>query len=328
MVVNENSNSSDGTALNKTHEEMREEGEEAGESEEEETNTADNAGQNSVEDNKKLSEVTMAEQIRKTFNLTLKIPRILQGLHTNQFFFIQVSDHFYETNYPEIISVIADKKFGRFAGFKKGRFFVEKVVEKGGMDGWSTEITLNPIPPSLAIYSQKQKEAQKALMHAVKWEMGGGGGGLTQTNGSDCTDVYGISTRNHDINETANNIIGNSSANYATDTASMDGKQALLDIRKRFQYSSYQNNATCPQEMWNADGSISGNCADISRLCMCVGQVHGLKIGIHHMSGHYYNLIEVNGQTYRFDCCCQYSGQYGGETTNTLTMNGGPWSGG
>lgn len=189
MVVNENSGNN---TINKTHEEIREEGEEAGEAEAtDETNTADTTGQNSVEDNKKLSEVTMAEQIRKTFNLTLKIPRILQGLHTNQFFFIQVSDHFYETNYPTLISTIADKKFGRFAGFKKGRFFVEKVVEKGGMSGWETEVTLNPIPPSLALYSQKQKAAQKALMTAVK-DISGAGTGGTGNGNVNSSDLIGI----------------------------------------------------------------------------------------------------------------------------------------
>ena len=191
MVVS-NSSGSGNNLSNSTHDQIRaEEGEEAGEAEDTtQENAADATGQNSVEDNKKLSEVTMAEQIRETYNLTLKIPKILQGLHTNQFFFIELSDQFYETNYPTIISTIADKKFGRFAGFKKGRFFVEKVVEKGGMSGWETEITLNPIPPSLAIYSQKQKEAQKALMRAVRWETGGGTGGNTGNVNS--SDLIGI----------------------------------------------------------------------------------------------------------------------------------------
>ncbi|RAP51131.1 MAG: hypothetical protein BZ138_05995 [Methanosphaera sp. rholeuAM270] len=156
----------------------------------------------------------------------------------------------------------------------------------------------------------------------------GGGGGLTSMSGNDCTGTYELATRTYNVNDSSKHKVGNSSANYAQDTASMTGKQALLDIYKRFVYSLYSDNRTCPRNMWNKSGSIRGNCADISRLCMVVGQVHGLNIGIHHMYNHYYNLVEVDGKTYRFDCCCKSSGSYQGEVTNTLTMRGGPWSSG
>lgn len=307
--------------------EAESDGEETDENEETtEDNTSENVGGNDPEANKKLAEITMAEQIRETYNLKITIPKILEGLHTNQFFFMDITDNFYETNYPTIISTIADKKFARFAGFEKGRFFVEAVKEYGGMDGWKMEITLNPIPPSLAVWSKMQQEATKALMNAILYESGGtgSGGGLTTMSGSDCTETYDIATTSYNISETANHLIGDSSANYATGTANMDGKTALLTIFDRFSYNYYMDNRTCPQEMYN-EGTISGNCADISRLCMCVGQVHGMTIGIHHMSGHYYNLVEVDGQTYRFDCCCKSTGSYRGEQTNNLNRNGGPW---
>ena len=158
---------------------------EEGEGEAEEETTAEDVAQNNPEDNKKLAELTMMEQLRETFQLKLTIPRILEELHTNQFFFIEVNEEFYETNYPEIINSVAYTKLARFAGFEKGRFFVEKVEEKGGMDGWSTTITLNPIPPSLAIYSKMQKDAQKALVQAINYEIGlSGGGGGAVTSGS------------------------------------------------------------------------------------------------------------------------------------------------
>jgi len=70
------------------------------------------------------------------------------------------------------------------------------------------------------------------------------------------------------------------------------------------------------------------NCADISRLVKCLCDVHGTKCGIRHAYHHYYNLVEVNGKTYRFDCCFGSSGymvNYGGELCNNLTKNGGPW---
>ena len=84
--------------------------------------------------------------------------------------------------------------------------------------------------------------------------------------------------------------------------------------------------------MWKSSGTILGNCADAARLIKCLGEVHGLKVGIHHWSngskGHYFNVIEVNGKTYRFDLCFRggISNNYGNEVCNTLTQRGGPWA--
>lgn len=312
-------NTSNNNTINKTHEEIREEGEEAPEAENTE-NTADATGENNVEDNKKLSEVTMAEQIRKTFNLTLKIPRILKGLHTNQFFFIQVSDHFYETNYPTLISTIADKKFGRFAGFKKGRFFVEKVVEKGGMDGWETEVTLNPIPPSLAIYSQKQKEAQKALMQAIKWEnrgQGGTGGSSINASGNDCNPEDGTESHNWSghrckppkCTTVSKTIHGNSSRQYAKDTAQYNSssKQLVEYVKSQCQYQLYADNPygaeRCPEAMWTGGRPIRGNCADYARMLKCILDVNGYQSIICHIPGHFYNAIWENGKWTVCDLC-------------------------
>ena len=181
-----------------------------------------------------------------------------------------------------------------------------------------------------------QQEATKALIDAINKETGegGGGGGLSTVNGTDCEggagQTFGLSKDSFDINECGGNVkIGNSSANYATDTADMSAKEAILNIAGRYHWIGYSDNSICPQEMWNKDGTIEGNCADISRLVKCVGEVHGLKVGIRHCPNHYYNLIEVDGTTYRFDCCFRSGvtgAKYGGEVCNTLSMNGGPWS--
>ena len=300
-------------------------------------NTTENVATKDPEKNKKLVEIKMSEQLRETYSLKITIPKIIKGLHTNSFLFMDVVDDFYEKNYPELVSVIADKKFARYAGFKKGRFFIDNVEEFGGVDGWGMEIDLNPLAPSLGSYNQMQQEAEKALIQAIKSENQGSGNntgtssgsaGLTTMSGDDCSDTFGISTRSFDINQTANHQIGNSSANYATDTSGMDAKTAVMDVYNRFKYLGYSNNRTCPQKMWNKSGTIRGNCADIARLVMCMAQVHGLRAGIHHTTNHYYNLIEVNGQTYRFDCCFKggrCSAQYGGDICNTLSMRGGPW---
>lgn len=168
--------------------------------------------------------------------------------------------------------------------------------------------------------------------------------GLTTVNGTDCTGsamhTNSLSARSYDINACGGNTkIGNSNANYAQDTKGMSAKEAIMDIFHRFKYGrtgngdGYNDNEKCPQQMWKKTGSIYGNCADISRLVKCMGEVHGLKVGIRHAPSHYYNLIELNGKVYLFDCCFQsHKGyvannkKYGGEKNNDLVFLGGPWS--
>ena len=112
----------------------------------------------------------------------------------------------------------------------------------------------------------------------------------------------------------------------------MSAKEAILDVFRRFDYSPYSNNRTCPEGVWKKTGAIRANCADISRLIKALGEVHGLRVGIHHWHsgnyGHYFNVIEVNGTVYRFDCCFKSgrtSSKFGGELCNNLNRNGGPW---
>lgn len=163
-----------------------------------------------------------------------------------------------------------------------------------------------------------------------------GATGLTELNGNDCSPTAPLSAWSVDINKAGGNTkIGNSSANYAQDTKGMTARQAIMDVYNRFKYGRrgtgkmYLNNEYCPRSMWNKDGTIWGNCADISRLIKCIGEVHGLRVGIKHTVCHYYNLIEVNGQTYKLDLCFKAGvtgKKYGNEVCDTLTMRGGPWS--
>ena len=173
------------------------------------------------------------------------------------------------------------------------------------------------------------------------------GGSLVDVHGTDCEGGRGtfsspkmqtnrLSAASFDIDKCGGNTkIGDSNANYARDTANMSAKEAILDVFNRFKYgrsltntSVYNDNVRCPQEMWTKTGRFWGNCADISRLVKCVGEVHGLKVGIRHAYKHYYNLIEINGTVYRFDCCFKsgFMDNYGGEKCNNLNRNGGPWT--
>lgn len=299
---------------------------EEGEGESEEDTTADNVAENNPEDNKKLAELTMSEQLRQTFSLKLTIPRILQGLNTNQFFFIEVSDEFYETNYPEIIKAIAYKKFARFAGFEKGRFFVEKVEEKGGMDGWSTTITLNPIPPSLAIYSKMQKDAQKALVQAINHEIAlsgsGGGGGNVNATGDDCTETLSISTTtfgDESFAQCAQTIIGNSSSNYAQAVAGLSCADAIKSIE--YSYNKHMDNLDCPQKLAESWPKIHANCADHARLVKCICDIKGVPCAIFHGSSHYWNYVQINGKWESVDLCTPNNNYWDGHLRNTAGWN-------
>ena len=156
-------------------------------------NTTENVKKNDPEKNKTLAEIRMSEELRNTFSLVITVPQMMEEIHTNQFFFMDVTDDFYDAHYPEIMEIIASKKFGRYAGFMKGRFFIDKVVQKGGVDGFSTELTLNPIAPSHGTYVKMQQDAEKALIQALNDNtkyVGTSGGGIGGSVNS--SDLIGI----------------------------------------------------------------------------------------------------------------------------------------
>jgi peptidoglycan hydrolase-like protein with peptidoglycan-binding domain len=208
--------------------------------------------------------------------------------------------------------------------FEKTAKRSELIKELANLAGLKAEVDLTGLTDE-----EYTVKAQKAGTNT-------GGGGLVEVHGNDCTDTFSISARSYDIDACHGNTkIGDSNANYARDTANMTAKEAILDVYNRFHYGPsltssavYQNNRRCPQQMWTKTGKFWGNCADISRLVKAVGEVHGLKVGIRHCPSHYYNLIEVNGTVYRFDCCFssgRTGARYGSELCNNLTKNGGPW---
>ena len=212
--------------------------------------------------------------------------------------------------------------------FEKTAKRSELIKELAKLAGLKAEVDLTGLTDDE--YTVKVAKAE------TKTTDSGSGGGLVDVHGNDCTATNPISARSFDIDACHGNTkIGDSSANYAVDTANMSAKEAILDVYNRFHYGPsltssavYENNRRCPKQMWSKTGKFWGNCADISRLVKAVGEVHGLKVGIRHCPSHYYNLIEVNGKVYRFDCCFSsgYTGRnYGSELCNNLTKNGGPW---
>lgn len=212
--------------------------------------------------------------------------------------------------------------------FEKTAKRSELIKELAKLAGLKAEVDLTGLTDDE--YTVKAQKAE------AKTTDSGSGGGLVDVHGNDCTDTNPISARSFDIDACHGNTkIGDSSANYALDTANMSAKEAILDVYNRFHYGPsltssavYMNNRRCPKQMWSKTGKFWGNCADVARLVKAVGEVHGLKVGIRHCTLHYYNLIEVNGKVYRFDCCFRSGrtgSRYGNEICNTLTKNGGPW---
>ena len=173
-----------------------------------------------------------------------------------------------------------------------------------------------------------------AKAEATTTSTGSGSSGFVEMSNNDCVNNNNYSRMVFDIDQTGGNVkIGNSSANYAQDTKNMSIKEVIQDCFARQSYHNHYNHWYCPQKIWKKTGKIHANCADHSRLIKALCDVHGVRCGIYHWVrgslGHYFNLIEVNGKTYRFDMCFAYSGvtspSYGGYVCNNLTKNGGPW---
>lgn len=289
---------------------------------------AENNATNNPENNKKIAEITMMESIRDKYKLTFNMPEVFKGLHTNKFIYMELSDQFYEKQYEDIIKAIKDTKFTRYAGFEKGRFFVDKYVWGGGIGGKHSKITVNPLANNYSSYMKAQQEAEKSLISAMNQGNGSsGGGGLTNVNGEDCgADICTWAPRSWGptyFEKGAQKIIGNSSANYATKTANMSAEQAIKSIKHS--YKGYRNNSTCPQKLFESypNGVIRANCADFARLVKCICDVHGVKCTIHHGSDHYWNYVYINGKWESVDLCTNRNNNWDGHPRNTAGWHTG-----
>lgn len=211
--------------------------------------------------------------------------------------------------------------------FEKTAKRSELIKELAQLAGLKAEVDLTGLKDD-----EYTVKAQKAA--ATTTTSDGGSSGIVEMKNNDCVPTISISAFSSDIDKCYGNTkIGNSSANYATDTANMSIKEVIQDCFKRSTYRDHYNNKNCPTGVWKKTGNLWANCADYSRLIKALCDVHGVKCGITHWSrgkyGHYYNLIEINGKVYKFDMCFTWrgitSGNYGGFVCNNLTKNGGPW---
>lgn len=283
---------------------------------------ADNAAKNDPEKNKKRAEIEIMESFRKQYKLTFEMPHVFKGLHTNRFSYIELNDRFYEKNYAEIVEVIKDTKYARYAGFEKGRFFNDRLQYGGGVSkGAWTKLEVNPLANNYGTYMKAQQDAEKQLISAMSsGTSSGGGGGLVNANGDDCgADISTWAPRSNSasaMEKASQKIIGNSNANYARDTANMTAEQAIKSINQS--YCGYEDNHRCPQDLWKKHPNICCNCADFARLVKCICDVHGQKCGIYHASGHYFNYVFINGKWESIDLCTTRNNRWrGGALRNT-----------
>lgn len=282
--------------------------------------TAETTAQNDPEKNKKLAEITIMESLREQYELTFEMPHCFKGLHTNRFVYMELNDDFYEKNYAEIIDKIKDTKFARYAGFQKGRFFVEKHEYGGGVDGAYTKIKVNPLANNYGTYMKKQQDAEKALISAMSGGSSSSGSSSNQNvTGEDCgADISTWATRSWGASSFESNsktIIGNSSRTYAQTIASMTAEQAIKKMNHS--YSRYYNNHTCPEKLMASYPNISCNCADYARLVKCICDVKGVQCAIYHGSNHYWNYVKINGNWESVDLCTNNNNRWDGYLRNT-----------
>lgn len=282
---------------------------------------AENNVTNNPENNKKLAEIVMMESIRDKYKLTFNMPDVFKGLHTNKFLYMELSDQFYEKHYEDIIEAIKDTKFTRYAGFEKGRFFVEKYVWGGGKKGKHSKITVNPLANNYSSYMKAQQEAEKSLIQALN----SGGTGNANVNGNDCTETAQISTRTFSdaaFEKLSKTIIGNSNSNYAQAVANLSCEQAIKSIV--FSYDKHRNNKYCPQQLAKSWPKIHANCADHARMVKVICDVKNQPCIIYHGSDHYWNYVKINGKWESIDLCTPRQGS--GSTWDGHVRNSAGWN--
>ena len=281
-------------------------------------NVADNVGKNDPKKNRKLAELKMSEPLREYLNFELVLPGVYPGIKTNQFIWIPVQDEFYDEMYADILEGMGPSKFNRYADFEKGRFYIsQKKWEYDIENGVKTSLTVNPIPSMYSEYMKMQLEAERALDQAIiDATKGSSGGGTTNASGQDCdpSDTYNSGhwannrSKPPKCTPESKMIRGNSSRQYATDTAAHNGssRELVEYVSSQVQYQLYGDNTVpgrCPEEMWTGGRPIRGNCADFARLLKCILDVNGYNAIICHIPQHYYNAIWENGGWTVCDLC-------------------------
>lgn len=149
----------------------------------------------------------------------------------------------------------------------------------------------------------------------------------TNVHGNDCfavSDICVSDTSNPSEDELT--IKGDSGTNYAKDVAGMSAAEAFTFMDTKFGYCYYDCNCDlweCVSDMYdNAPSNNSSclNCADSTILLKCVFDTIGVKCAGVHVPGHFYNIIELNGE---WKTCDMVSSCWGSHSSNTAGFSEG-----
>ena len=114
--------------------------------------------------------------------------------------------------------------------------------------------------------------------------------------------------------EAKNGIAKEDSAYYGWARSFKSDKEMLLGLRHLFTYSQYWDNRDNCASVTFDDNGFSANCGDAARLVKACCDSRGLPCVCIHGSpyegtGHYWNVIKINGDWLSFDLCYQVTSQ-------------------
>lgn len=250
-----------------------------------------------------LLELTQDEEVVYSLDGYVSELKIVQE---NNAFFIELN----LTGY----SIFLEQDFADYSGNKKQSEHLKAICQELGL---MLKLEMNGL-------KDEDIELNKVV---TKDSTGGssGGGSTVQMSNTDCTpsDLYEsdhwADHRCKPPRCTAKSKVahGNSSRQYARDTASHNGSLKELvdfvDARMKYEYvngKAYADNkfgqSRCPEEMWTT--SKKGNCANLARLMKVICDVNGYKCIICHIPGHFYNAVWENNGWVIVDLCAKLWG--------------------
>ena len=214
-----------------------------------------------------------------------------------------------------------------WTNYQISRYFIRNLKITGDANGTWADITISPFRMSHSSYTSWLRKAEQAYASATAANnnatgTGTGTGtsaGLGQPKlGADCTATnsmramsgggYGNSGHGRNFDGAAQKGYAVQGANYYNWARQYkDIKSLCRAMAKRFSYSRYWNNRTCPQRVHNNGGTISCNCYDACRYvkvcCDSCGFPCVIITGSIWEGGHGWNAVKYNGTWYTFDLC-------------------------
>lgn len=281
-----------------------------------------------------------SKSVRDLMKFTIKIPLnhpLYKNLHTNSFLFTDLPEKFALVNLPKIYKNLASYSVSRGVPYAKNRWYVEQVKIKCDSKGLFADVTLNAFPSDLSSFQSAMDGYISAYDSAFNSTSNTTTTSTTNTTSNNIparTDGKTHCSAAHALSY-VHCSAGQNPARVKTPTANDYGKIG----KEGTNYANFVKGCSSPREVfkklsnagWNggnkyrrfsdeavgsscADGVFSqgyANCAGMAKLLKACMDVCGFKCAIAHPSGHYMNVVEINGKWESCDLCYQ-SGKYPG----------------